>query len=109
MRHAEQQDWYANTTFVFLADHTICPEPQDPTSRFRVPFFIFTPDGSVTPGRESGYASQYDVLPTLMTLLNIDQPIASFGRSLLAQAPEPPGIVAQRRSEERRVGKERGS
>ncbi len=98
MHHAEQQDWYANTVFVFLADHTIFPDPQDPASRFRVPFFIFTPDGSVAPGRESGYASQYDVLPTLMTLLNIDQPIASFGRSLLARAPEPSGIVAQRGS-----------
>lgn len=98
MRHAEQQDWYRDTVFVFLSDHTIFPDPQDPASRFRVPFFIYTPDGSVTPGRESGFASQYDVLPTLMTLLHIDQPIASFGRSLLAGSEAVQGVVAQRGS-----------
>ena len=98
MRHAQQQDWYQDTVFVFLSDHTIFPDPQDPASRFRVPFFIYTPDGSVAPGRESGFASQYDVLPTLMTLLNIDQPIASFGRSLLNDSTSVDGVVAQRGS-----------
>jgi phosphoglycerol transferase MdoB-like AlkP superfamily enzyme len=98
MQHAQQQDWYQDTTFVFLSDHTIFPDPQDPASQFRVPFFIYTPDGSVAPGRESGFASQYDVLPTLMTLLNIDQPIASFGRSLLDGSSSLAGVVAQRGS-----------
>lgn len=95
MRHARAQDWYQDTVFVFLSDHTIFPDPREPSSRFRVPFFIYTPDGSIAPGRVADYASQYDVLPTLMTLLDIDQPIASFGRSLLAPTEASPGVVAQ--------------
>lgn len=98
MQHAQQQDWYQDTTFVFLSDHTIFPDPQEPASQFRVPFFVYTPDGSVAPGRESDFASQYDVLPTLMTVLNIDQPIASFGRSLLDGSASLDGVVAQRGS-----------
>jgi phosphoglycerol transferase MdoB-like AlkP superfamily enzyme len=98
MQHAQQQDWYQDTTFVFLSDHTIFPDPQEPASQFRVPFFVYTPDGSVAPGRESDFASQYDVLPTLMTLLNIDQPIASFGHSLLDGSASLDGVVAQRGS-----------
>src|SRR5690606_41613495 len=65
------------------------------SSRCRLPFFIYPPDGPIAPGRVADYASQYDVLPTLMTLLDIDQPIASFGRSLLAPTEASPGVVAQ--------------
>ena len=98
MQRAAQQPWYEDTIFLFLSDHTIHNQPGDPASLFRVPFFIYTPDGSIAPGRETGFASQYDVLPTLMTLLGIDQPIASFGRSLLLDGTQPEGVVAQRGS-----------
>ena len=98
MQRAAQQPWYENTIFLFLSDHTAHNQADDPASLFRVPFFIYTPDGSIPPGRESGYASQYDVLPTLMTLLGIDQPIASFGRSLLLEDSQSEGVIAQRGS-----------
>ena len=98
MQRAAQQPWYQDTIFLFLSDHTIHNQPGDPASLFRVPFFIYTPDGSISPGRETGFASQYDVLPTLMTLLGIDRPIASFGRSLLLEGTQPDGVVAQRGS-----------
>jgi phosphoglycerol transferase MdoB-like AlkP superfamily enzyme len=98
MQRAARQDWYRDTVFIFLSDHTIHNQPGDPASLFRVPFFIYTPDGSVSPGRETGFASQYDVLPTLMTLLGIDRPVASFGRSLLLDDTQAEGVVAQRGS-----------
>ena len=96
MQHAAQQPWYEDTIFLFMSDHIIFGQPDDPDSLFRVPFFIYTPDGSISPGRESGFASQYDVLPTLMTLLGIDRPIASFGQSLFIDGPARDGVLAQR-------------
>lgn len=98
MQRAAQQPWYEDTIFLFMSDHTIHNQPGDPASLFRVPFFIYTPDGSISPGRETGFASQYDILPTLMTLLGIDRPIASFGRSLLLEGTQSDGVVAQRGS-----------
>lgn len=98
MQRAAQQPWYQDTIFIFLSDHTIHNQPGDPASLFRVPFFIYTPDGSISPGRETAFASQYDVLPTLMTLLGIERPIASFGRSLLLDETAPDGVIAQRGS-----------
>lgn len=97
MNHASKQDWYENTVFVFVADHVLRASATELDTSFRIPLLIYTPDQSLPPSREVAYASQYDVLPTLVDLLGITQPVASFGRSLLKpDSDSRDGVVVQR-------------
>lgn len=96
MQRLEALPSYQNTIFVFMADHVLRAQAQDLHASFRIPLVIYTPDGRLAPGRETRYASQYDLLPTLMTLMGRDEPIASYGRSLLRPLSGPEGVVVQR-------------
>ena len=99
MRRAAEQPWYEDTVFVFVADHVLRASAEDLHASFKIPLIVYTPDQSLAPGREERFASQYDILPTMMTLLGLEQPVASFGRSLLepvSQGPE--GVMVQRGS-----------
>lgn len=97
MQRAAAQPWYQDTVFVFVADHVLRASATDLDASFRIPLMIYTPDQSLAAGRETAYASQYDVLPTLVDLLGIRQPIASFGRSLLQPDDDGrDGVVVQR-------------
>ncbi len=96
MAKAAEQPWYENTVFVFIADHVLRSEGASLESGFEIPFIIYTPDGSIAPGRDSRYASQYDVLPTLMTLLDVPDKLATYGKSLLLPADDFEGAQVQR-------------
>ncbi|WP_051168346.1 LTA synthase family protein [Marinospirillum minutulum] len=97
MQSASKQAWYQDTVFVFVADHVLRASATELDKSFRIPLVIYTPDQSLQPGREAAYASQYDVLPTLVDLLGITEPIASFGRSLLRPVEkELDGVMVQR-------------
>jgi len=97
MQRASKQAWYQDTVFVFVADHVLRASATELDKSFRIPLVIYTPDQILQPGREATYASQYDVLPTLVDLLGITEPIASFGRSLLKPVnKEPNGVMVQR-------------
>lgn len=97
MQRAAKQDWYNDTVFVFVADHVLRASATELDQSFRIPLVIYTPDQSLQPGRDLAYASQYDVLPTLVDLLGITEPIASFGRSLLKPVKkEMNGVMVQR-------------
>lgn len=97
MQRAAKQDWYKDTIFVFVADHVLRASATELDQSFRIPLVIYTPDQSLQSGREVAYASQYDVLPTLVDLLGITEPIASFGRSLLKPVENDlNGVMVQR-------------
>lgn len=97
MQRAAEQDWYQDTVFVFVADHVLRASATKLDKSFRIPLMIYTPDQTLQPSRELVYASQYDVLPTLVDLLGITEPIASFGRSLLKPVKkEMDGVMVQR-------------
>ena len=84
MKAAEKQPWYQNTIFIFTADHTLNSLPSENLKeQFHIPLIIYSPDGSLPAKRESQFASQYDLFPTMLDLLGIDTPISTFGQSLL--------------------------
>ena len=82
---ASKTDWYKNTIFVITADHTaldIEGEENNALDDYRIPVIFFRPDGKLKNVDES-VASQIDILPTLMSLLNYPEPYFSFGKSLV--------------------------
>lgn len=85
MNHAEKQNWYKNTIFVFTADHTLNKNTQDIDikEKFHIPLIVFDPNNPV-PQRHDRLASQYDLLPTFADILGINQSVATFGNSLFA-------------------------
>lgn len=82
MTAAKQSSWYEDTVFIFLADHTSRIVNEALSEQFHIPLVIFAPDGSLPPKRHQHVTSQYDILPTIMDLIQAPQTITSFGRSL---------------------------
>lgn len=84
---ARRQPWYDNTTFIITADHgsrDLKDTPYDtPYVKYRVPFIVYAPDGSVAPGRiDDRMATQYDIAPTVLGLLNYPHDYVAVGTDL---------------------------
>jgi membrane-anchored protein YejM (alkaline phosphatase superfamily) len=63
-----------------------------PISNYQIPLFIYAP--KLIEARETAQlASQIDLAPTLMGLLNLDYTSTFFGRNLLQDNPLPPRVV----------------
>lgn len=82
MAAAKQSPWYQDTVFIFLADHMNRAVSTDLEDQFHIPLVMFAPDGSLAPKRHTQVASQYDIMPTVMDLMQSPRTIATFGRSL---------------------------
>ncbi len=86
---AKKENWYANTVFIFIADHgaVVGSTPYDmPLSYHHVPFIIFSPDTSfIKPTAYTMIGGQLDVFPTLMGLLKFSYVNNTFGIDLLRE------------------------
>ena len=89
MEIAKTKEWYANTVFVFIADHGVVMGDityEIPFSLHHIPLLIYSPDTSfIQPQVFSGFGTQMDVLPTLSGLLNIEYTNNTFGIDLLKE------------------------
>ncbi|MCF6360452.1 MAG: sulfatase-like hydrolase/transferase [Cyclobacteriaceae bacterium] len=82
---AKTKDWYANTLFVITGDHTCTPyhaEYKTSVGSYTVPIILFQP-GSNLVGADSTVAQQIDIMPTVLSYLNYDQPYFAFGEDML--------------------------
>ncbi|MCX6139062.1 MAG: sulfatase-like hydrolase/transferase [Ignavibacteriales bacterium] len=72
LRLAAQQPWYANTIFVFLADHGGVHDSRYvlPLEYLHIPCIIHAPSIIKTPVQIAGLAGQIDLYPTIMGLLH---------------------------------------
>ena len=94
LQAARQKPWFDNTIFVFVADHTAGSAGQEdlPIANYQIPLFIYAP--KLIEARESAQlASQIDIAPTLLGLLNLSYESTFFGRNLLQDNPLPPRVV----------------
>ena len=63
-----------------------------PVQNYQIPLFIYAPK-LIEPRETAQLASQIDLAPTLMGLLNLDYVSTFFGRNLLQDNPLPPRVV----------------
>lgn len=95
---ASKQSWYKNTIFIITGDHgnrDLAAGSHYDTSyiRFHLPLIIYTPDGSLEPKRLSGMtATQFDIAPTIMTLLNYPKSYVAVGTDIFDETKENYGI-----------------
>ncbi len=85
-KKAETTDWFNNTIFVITGDHPYHATRNDFASIFQVPLLIYCP-ALLKPGVRTGIASQVDVLPTLLEVMNLSAVHASMGGSLMSTRP----------------------
>ncbi len=81
---AKKSSWYNNTLFVITADHTspvIDKNKSSTMEHYRIPIVFFRPDGSLK-GVNKSIASQVDILPSVMHLLNYPHSYFSLGNDL---------------------------
>lgn len=90
LSNAQGKPWFKNTLFVIVADHTAgSAGSQDlPVANYHIPLFIYGP-GLVEPREIETVASQIDIAPTLLGLLNLDYVSTFFGRNLLRTDVQP--------------------
>ncbi|MFP6850030.1 MAG: sulfatase-like hydrolase/transferase [Pseudomonas sp.] len=84
LKQARDKPWFKQTVFVFVADHTAGSAGKEdlPVANYHIPLFIYAPD-LIKPQEYREVASQIDVAPTLLGLLNIDYTSTFFGRNVL--------------------------
>lgn len=88
---ARKKPWFADTVFVIVADHCAAARGKTdlPLDRFHIPMLIYAP-GHVAPGRVDTIASQIDVAPTVLGLLNFGYTSRFFGQDILKEGPHHP-------------------
>ena len=84
IRDASAKPWFKNTVFVIVADHCASSAGRTalPVQNYHIPLFIYAPGGQIAPGHIRTLASQVDVAPTLLGLLNWSYPSRFFGRDV---------------------------
>jgi phosphoglycerol transferase MdoB-like AlkP superfamily enzyme len=88
VKEAKTKPWFKNTLFVFVADHTSHGRGKTalPPEHYRIPMVIYAPD-LIKAAFIEKRASQIDVAPTIMGLLNQSYSSTFFGQDVLTIAP----------------------
>ena len=84
---ARKQPWFKNTLFVLTADHATVshfPEYRNALGQYSVPILFYLPGGELK-GKTDKLVQQIDIMPTVLRILNYDQPYFSFGFDALDQ------------------------
>jgi len=83
MQTASKQAWFKDTVFVFVADHTSHGRGRTdlPPENYRIPMIIYAPD-FIQPQQIDYLASQIDVAPTILGLLNTPYVSEFYGQDI---------------------------
>ena len=89
LRQARAKPWFKETLFVILADHQAGSAGKSalPIERYHIPLWIYAP-GQIQPGKIDTLASQIDLPPTLLGLLNMSYESVFFGKDIRRLPPQ---------------------
>lgn len=90
LRRAQKHAWAKDTLFVIVADHcaSSAGKTEIPIDGYHIPMIIWSP-GHVTPQRIDRLASQMDVAPTILGMLNFNYQSQFLGQDLFATTNGP--------------------
>lgn len=93
LREARTRPWFDDTVFVIVADHTSIGRGKTDlaTARYHIPMVIYAPKW-IAPRRVDTLASQIDVAPTVLGVLNAGYRSEFFGRDILRDGPSDPHV-----------------
>jgi phosphoglycerol transferase MdoB-like AlkP superfamily enzyme len=86
VEEASRRPWFERTLFVFVADHTSHGRGRTdlPPENYHIPLIVYAP-GIVAPRQIHWVASQIDVAPTVLALLNMNYTSRFFGQDILTE------------------------
>ncbi len=89
IERARARPWFRDTVFVIVADHTASGRGKTdlPVEKFLIPLIIYAPD-HIKPAHIDTLASQIDVGPTLLALLDFSYRSRFFGHDIIAEGPK---------------------
>ncbi|SIO15856.1 LTA synthase family protein [Halodesulfovibrio marinisediminis] len=89
LKKAQKKTWFDNTIFIFVADHQASSAGREnlPVRRYRIPMWIYAPK-IIEPKLVDTLASQIDVAPTILGLLNWSYPSFFYGKDIARMAPD---------------------
>lgn len=84
IKQAKQKPWFNDTIFVISADHCAgsAGKTAVPVERYHIPLIVYAPK-HINPKQIDQLASQMDVPPTILGLLNMDYVSRFIGRDIL--------------------------
>ena len=84
IKNSKDKPWFKNTIFLFIADHCAgsAGNTDVPLWRYQIPAIFYAPH-IIKPQIYSDNASQIDIAPTLLGLLNLSYQSSFFGVDLL--------------------------
>jgi len=80
-KKAQKEPWFANTLFVFQADHSSGQEHKIYASvpyNFAIPIFFYKPNSNIK-GTYDYVFSHIDIKPTILGMMNYSKPFFAFG------------------------------
>ena len=97
LKEAQNHSWYDNTLFVIIADHcaSSAGKTSIPVDKYHIPCIVYAPR-MLKAGRITKLCSQIDVMPTLLTVLNLSSDVATpfAGRNVLSDTYHPRAFMA---------------
>lgn len=95
IKSAQNQPWFSDTLFVIVADHCAGSAGKVglPVEKYHIPMFIYAP-GYIKPGEVDKLASQIDLAPTLLSLLNFSYDSFFFGQDILSPGFKGRALIA---------------
>ncbi|MEO6025167.1 MAG: sulfatase-like hydrolase/transferase [Burkholderiales bacterium] len=86
IREAKSHSWFDDTVFIFIADHTSHGRGRMdlPPENYHIPMIIYAPKW-IKPAQIDYVASQIDVAPTVLSLLNFSYRSKFFGHDILSE------------------------
>lgn len=94
-RH-ENDEWFRNSVFVFVADHVSSEKFSEEFRRspadYQIFGFMYAPDSALF-GEHRQVVSQIDIMPTLLGLMGNAEPYFAFGRDVFGEFGQTPMSV----------------
>ena len=89
LKKASSKPWFKDTMFVIIADHTANSAGKvslDP-EKYHIPCLVYSP-ANTAPKQVDSLASQIDIAPTILKLLNVSYKSKFFGHDILSSKRE---------------------
>jgi phosphoglycerol transferase MdoB-like AlkP superfamily enzyme len=88
IEQVKRRQWFEDTIIVIVADHCAgsAGKTELPVKRYEIPLLVYAPS-HVKSGKIDTLASQIDIAPTVLGLLNMSYQTKFFGKDILKMAP----------------------
>jgi phosphoglycerol transferase MdoB-like AlkP superfamily enzyme len=80
-KFSKRKDFH-ETVFIITGDHAFAHfQEGDPYNKFRIPLIVYSP-GNIKPSKSNLFASQIDLMPSLINLLDLKGNYSSIGKNI---------------------------